>query len=172
MRGWFEDGGSKILMKSKICCLSRIAEQEPNDERQQKTREIQKPMPFKICRTSAFAPKAAKNPRNPQIVAFQELRNKSLRMKGSKKPEKFKNRCFLRFVGQVPSHQRQQKTQEIRKLLLFKICRTSAFAPKAAKNPRNPKTDAFQDLSDKRPRTKGSKKPKKFKNRCLLRIEG
>jgi hypothetical protein len=47
LHGWLEDGGSKILMKSKICCLSRIAEQEPNDERQQKAQEIQKSMPFK-----------------------------------------------------------------------------------------------------------------------------
>jgi hypothetical protein len=33
--------------------------------------------------------------------------------------------------------------------------------PKAAKSPRNPKIDAFQELKEKSPRTKGSKKPEK-----------
>ena len=154
-------------MKSKICCLSRFMGEEPNDERQQKAQEIPKLLPFKICRTSAFAPKAAKSPRNPQIAAFQDLSDKCLRTKGSKKPEKSPNCCLSRFVGQVPSHQRQQKAREIQKLLPFKICRTSAFAPKAAKSLRNPKIDAFQELKDKSPRMEGSKFIKKSKICCL-----
>jgi hypothetical protein len=43
----------------------------------------------------------------------------------------------------------------------FKICGTRAPGPKAAKNPRNTKIDAFQDSWDKNPQTKGSKKLKK-----------
>ena len=56
--------------------------------------------------------------------------------KGSKKPEKSKNRCLLRFMGQEPQDERQQKDQEIQKPMPFKNCRTSAFAPKAAKKPK------------------------------------
>jgi hypothetical protein len=67
----------------------------------------------------------------------------------------------------VPSHQRQQKTREIQKPMPFKICRTSALAPKAAKSPRNSKIDAFQELKDKSPRMEGSKIIKKLKISCL-----
>ena len=127
-------------------------------------------MPFKIHGTRALRPKAAKNPRNSKNDAFQELRNKGPRTKGSKKPEKSKNRCLLRFIGQEPEAERQQKAREIQKSMPFKNCRTCASGQKAAKNPRNPKIDAFQELKDRSPRTKGSKKPEKTKNRCLSRI--
>ena len=137
--------------------------QEPLDQRQQKTREIQKSMPFKIHGTGAPERKAAKSLRNPKIDAFRELRNKSPRTKGSKKSEKSKNRCLLRFMGQEPLDQRQQKIREIQKEMPFKIHGTRAPGPKAAKNPRNPKIDAFQELKDKSPGTKGSKKTKKSK---------
>ena len=65
--------------------------------------------------------------------------------KGSKKPEKSKNRCLLRFVGQVPSHQRQQKTQEIQKTMPFKNCWTWPPGPKAAITQEIKKTVAFLD---------------------------
>ena len=64
-------------------------------------------------------------------------------------------------MGQEPNDERQQKVQEIPKLMPFKIHGTRALGPKAAKSSRNPKIDAFQDLWDKSPRTKGSKKLKK-----------
>jgi len=105
-------------------------------------------MPFKIRGTRAQGRKAAKNPRNPKIDAFQESWDMNPMMKGSKKPEKSKKRCLSRFVGQEPPDQRQQKAQEIQK------------------------NDAFQELLDKSPRTKGSKKPEKSKNRCLSRFMG
>jgi len=54
----------------------------------------------------------------------------------------------------------------------FKIHGARAPGRKAAKSPRNSKIDAFQDSWDKSPGTKGSKKAKKFQNRCLSRIEG
>ena len=50
-------------------------EQEPLDQRQQKTREIQKTMPFKIHGTGAPGQKAAKSPRKPKTDAFQELKD-------------------------------------------------------------------------------------------------
>ena len=136
--------------------------QEPNDERQQKAQEILKLMPFKICGTGAPGRKAAKNSRNPKINAFQELKEMSPWSKGNKKPEKSPNRCLSRIMGEEPLDQRQQKAQEIQKLMPFKICGTRALRPKAAKSPRNPKIDAFQELLDMAPRTKGSKKLKKF----------
>jgi len=70
-------------------------------------------MPFKIHGTGAPGRKAAKSPRNPKIDAFQELKDKSLRTKGSKKPEKSKKRCLSRIAGQGSLDQRQQKDQEI-----------------------------------------------------------
>ena len=136
--------------------------EEPLDQRQQKTQEIQKTMPFKICGTRALGPKAAKSSRNPKIDAFQELKEMSPRTKGSKKPEKSQNCCLSRFMGQEPLDERQQKAQEIQKSMPFKNCWTWPPGPKAAKNPRNPKNDAFQDLWDKSPQTKGSKKLKKW----------
>ena len=138
--------------------------QEPNDERQQKAQEILKLMPFKICGTGAPGRKAAKNPRNPKNDAFQESWERSPWTKGSKKSKKSKKRCLSRIMGEEPLDQRQQKAQEILKLMPFKICGTRALRPKAAKNPRNPQTDAFQELKDKSPMTKGSKKPEKSKN--------
>jgi len=159
--------GSKKPKKSKNRCLSRIEGQELLDERQQKVREIQKSMPFKIHGTRALRPKAAKNPRNPQIDAFQELKEKSPRPKGSKKSDKSKNRCLSRYMGQEPLDQRQQKTREIQKTMPFKNCGTRVQGGKAAKNPRNPKIDAFEDSWDKGPRTKGSKKAKKSIISCL-----
>ena len=138
--------------------------QESKNERQQKGQEIQESMPFKICGTRALRPKAAKSSRNPKIDAFQESWDKSPRTKGSKKAKKSKNRCLSRFVGQEPSDQRQQKTREIQKTMPFKNHGRGAPGPKAAKSSRNPKIDAFQELLDKSPRTKGSKKLKKSKN--------
>ena len=130
------------------CLLPRNMGCESLDERQQKTREIPKTMPFKIRGTRAQGPKAAKSPRNPKNDAFQGLFNKSPRTKGSK------------------------KAQEIQKSMPFKIHRTRAQGPKAAKNSRNQEIVAFHGLKDKSPRTKGSKKPKKSKKRCLSRIVG
>ncbi len=75
-------------------------------------------------------------------------------------------------MGQEPNDERQQKAQEILKLMPFKICGTGAPGRKAAKNSRNPKINAFQELKEMSPRTKGSKKLKKSKKRCLSRIEG
>ena len=118
--------------------------QEPLDQRQQKTREIQKSMPFKIHGTGAPERKAAKSLRNPKIDAFRELRNKSPRTKGSKKSEKSKNRCLLRFMGQEPLDQRQQKIREIPKLMPFKKWRSGSPGRKAAKRPRNPKLVASE----------------------------
>ena len=145
---------------------------EPKDQRQQKAQEIQKPMPFKKHGTRAQGPRAAKSPRNPKIDAFQETWDKSLMTKGSKKPKKSKNRCLLRYMGHEPLDERQQKVQEIQKSMPFKKHGTRARGPKAAKKPRNPKIDAFQETWDVSPRTKGSKKPKKSKNRCLSRNMG
>ncbi len=107
-------------------------------------------MPFKIHGTGAPGRKAAKNPRNPKNDAFQELLDMAPWTKGSKKSKKSKKRCLSRIMGEEPLDQRQQKAQEI------------ALRPKAAKSPRNPKIDAFQELLDMAPRTKGSKKLKKF----------
>jgi hypothetical protein len=88
--------------------------------RQLISNEIQKVMPFKIHGTRAPRPKAAKNPRNPQIDAFQELKDKSFWTKGSKKSEKSKNRCLSRIEGQELLDERQQKAREIPKLMPFK----------------------------------------------------
>ena len=75
-------------------------------------------------------------------------------------------------MGQEPPDERQQKTQEIQKLMPFKNNGRGALGPKAAKNPRNPKNDAFQDLWDKSPMTKGSKKPEKSKILMPFKILG
>jgi len=118
--------------------------QESLDQRQQKACEIQKLMPSKIHGTRALGPKAAKSLWNPKIDAFQELRDRSPRTKGSKKLEKSKNRCLSRYMGQEPLDQRQQKTREIQKTMPFKNWRTRAPGPKAAKRPRNPKLVASE----------------------------
>ena len=164
--------GSKKLKKSQNWCLSRFVGQEPPDQRQQKAQEILKLMPFKKHGTRALRAKAAKSSRNPKINAFQELKEMSPRTKGSKKPKKSQNWCLSRIVGQEPPDERQQKAQEILKLMPFKNCWTRALRAKAAKSSRNPKIDAFQDLWDKSPQTKGSKKTEKSKNRCLSRFMG
>ena len=62
--------GSKKPKKSKKRCLSRIAGQEPLDERQQKAQEIPKTMPFKNCWTRARGPKAAITQEIKKTVAF------------------------------------------------------------------------------------------------------
>ena len=100
--------------------------EEPLDQRQQKIQEIQKTMPFKICGTRALRRKAAKSSRNPKIDAFQDLWDKSPQTKGSKKPEKSKKRCLSRNMGEEPPDERQQKAQEILKLMPFKILGTRA----------------------------------------------
>jgi hypothetical protein len=57
-------------------------------------------MPSKIHGTGALGRKAAKSLSNQEIDAFQELKDKSSWTKGSKKPEKTKNRCLSRIEGQ------------------------------------------------------------------------
>ena len=99
-------------------------------------------MPFKIHGTRAPERKAAKSLRNPKIDAFQELKDKSPRTKGSKKAKKSPNWCLLRIEGQ-------------------------ALGRKAAKSPRNSKIDVFQELKDRSAGTKGSKKAKKSIISCL-----
>ena len=59
-----------MAQKSKKRCLSRIAGQEPEDQRQQKKQEIQKTMPFKIRGTRAPGPKAAITQEIQKTVAF------------------------------------------------------------------------------------------------------
>ena len=109
--------GSKCPKKSRMCCLCRRPEETRLGQRQQMPREIKKVLPLPESFRNTHRIKAANVLRNQECAAFAGDPKKRASDKGSKCLEKSRKCCLCRRPEETRLGQRQQMSQEIKKVL-------------------------------------------------------
>ena len=161
--------GSKYPEKSRICCLCQRPSETRLGQRQQISREIKNVLPLPETLRNMPRSKAANIPRNQEYVAFARDPKKHASVKGSKCPEKSRMCCHCRRPEETRVGQRQQMSQEIKKVLPLPEPRRNAPRSKAVNIPRNQEFVAFTGDQKKCAMIKGGKYSEKSRMCCLCR---
>ena len=109
--------GSNHPKKSRICGLQRRREETCHGQRQQTPQEIKNLRPLPLTRRNRLRSKAAITPRNQEFAASAVDPKKPASVKGSKHPNKSRSCCLRRRPEGRRQGQRQQSSQQIKKLL-------------------------------------------------------